>query len=147
MGHTLPLVLVILAWRRARCDGPWNAHFADHWIQQISCNEPAAASLAVTAGVEATASLVVVETDAEIKTSDRTCDAAFLYPQSGSHPGVLIRPDALGLRPTMRGIAQTYGGRGIFRSGAKSLLSRDESSFLGASRSADQRQIAEARYL
>jgi len=50
--------------------------------------------------------LDVVETDVEIKTPDGTCDAAFIHPKSGSHPGVLIWPDAFGLRPAMRGIAR-----------------------------------------
>src|SRR6185295_2176395 len=50
--------------------------------------------------------LQVVETDVEIKTPDGTCDAAFIRPKSGKHPGVLIWPDAFGLRPAMRGFAR-----------------------------------------
>jgi carboxymethylenebutenolidase len=71
------------------------------------------AALLVGAGLAATvqsataAGLEVVETDVEIKTPDGTCDAAFIHPRSGSHPGVLIWPDAFGLRPAMRAI----GGR------------------------------------
>ncbi|HTL76473.1 MAG TPA: dienelactone hydrolase family protein [Casimicrobiaceae bacterium] len=48
----------------------------------------------------------VVETDVTIKTEDGTCDACFTHPSSGSHAGVLIWPDALGLRPTMRAMAR-----------------------------------------
>ena len=71
-----------------------------------------AAGLTFTAGVDATAGSVVIETDVEIKTSDGTCDAAFFHPQSGSHPGVLIWPDAFGLRPAMRGIARRLAAEG-----------------------------------
>src|ERR1700694_4093936 len=65
-----------------------------------------AAGLAATAGSAAGAGLEVVETNVEIKTPDGTCDAAFIHPKSGSHPGVLIWPDAFGLRPSMRAIGR-----------------------------------------
>ncbi len=54
----------------------------------------------------------VVETDVEIKTPDGTCDAAFIQPKSGSHPGVLIWPDAFGLRPSMRAIGRRIAAEG-----------------------------------
>src|SRR5580658_4057362 len=54
----------------------------------------------------------IVETDVEIKTPDGTCDAAFIHPASGSHPGVLIWPDAFGLRPSMRAIARRIASEG-----------------------------------
>src|SRR5260370_42589581 len=62
-------------------------------------------AMSVAAGLAAAGSAVgagmpVVETDVEIKTPDGTCDAAFIHPKSGSHPGVLILPDAFGLRPS-----------------------------------------------
>ena len=50
----------------------------------------------------------MVERDVEIKTPDGTCDAAFIHPKSGSHPGVLIWPDAFGLRPSMREMAKRF---------------------------------------
>jgi carboxymethylenebutenolidase len=71
-----------------------------------------AAGLAATAGPAAAAGLEVAETDVEIKTPDGTCDAAFIHPKSGSHPGVLIWPDAFGLRPTMRAIARRIAAEG-----------------------------------
>src|SRR6202521_6101032 len=76
------------------------------------------AALLVGAGLAATvqsataAGLEVVETDVEIKTPDGTCDAAFLHPKSGSHPGVLIWPDAFGLRPSMRTIGRHIAAEG-----------------------------------
>jgi hypothetical protein len=68
-------------------------------------------ALSMTAGLAATvgssaAAIDVVETDVEIKTPDGTCDAAFIHPKTGSHPGVLMWPDAFGLRPAMRDIAK-----------------------------------------
>ncbi len=37
--------------------------------------------------------------DVEVLTPDGTADCHFVHPSSGVHPGVLIWPDALGLRP------------------------------------------------
>src|SRR5437879_2546786 len=75
-------------------------------------------ALSVTAGLAATAASAaaagrdVVETDVEIKTPDGTCDAAFIHPKTGSHPGVLIWPDAGGLRPSMREMGKRIAAEG-----------------------------------
>jgi carboxymethylenebutenolidase len=74
-------------------------------------------ALSVTAGLAATAgpgaaALNVIETNVEIKTPDGTCDAAFIHPKSGSHPGVLLWPDAFGLRPAMRDMAKRLAADG-----------------------------------
>ena len=71
-----------------------------------------AAGLGATAGQAAAAGLDVVETNIEIKTPDGTCDAAFIHPKTGSHPGVLIWPDAFGLRPSMRDMAKRIAAEG-----------------------------------
>lgn len=68
------------------------------------------AGLAATGTAMAAAS--VVETDVEIKTPDGTCDAAFIHPASGSHPGVLIWTDAFGLRPSMRDMGKRLAAQG-----------------------------------
>jgi len=60
----------------------------------------------------AAAGLEVVETNVDIKTPDGTCDAAFIYPKTGSYPGVLIWPDAFGLRPTFREMAKRLAAEG-----------------------------------
>lgn len=44
----------------------------------------------------------VKESEVSIKTPDGTCDAYFVHPTSGQHPGVLIWPDIFGLRPTLK---------------------------------------------
>jgi carboxymethylenebutenolidase len=71
-----------------------------------------AAGLAASAGSVEAAGLELVETDVDIKTPDGTCDAAFIRPKSGSHPGVLIWPDAFGLRPSLRAIARRIAADG-----------------------------------
>jgi carboxymethylenebutenolidase len=64
-----------------------------------------AAGIAAAAGSELAAQQIA-EKNVEIKTPDGTCDAAFITPASGAHPGVLIWPDAFGLRPSMREMAR-----------------------------------------
>jgi len=71
-----------------------------------------AAGLAAAAGAAEAAGLEIVETDVEVKTPDGTCDAAFIHPKSGSHPGVLIWPDAFGLRPSMREMGKRIAAEG-----------------------------------
>jgi len=76
-------------------------------------------SLTVGAGIaaaaeagSASAQQKVVETNVTIKTPDGMCDAAFIHPSTGSHPGVLIWPDAFGLRPSMRDMAKRLAEAG-----------------------------------
>jgi carboxymethylenebutenolidase len=73
-------------------------------------------AMSVAAGVaaasSASAALQVTERNVEIKTSDGTCDAAFIYPTTGSHPAVLIWADAFGLRPSMREIGKRIAAEG-----------------------------------
>jgi carboxymethylenebutenolidase len=71
-----------------------------------------AAGLAAAAGSTLAAAQQVVETDVTIKMPDGTCDAAFIHPPSGSHPGVLIWADAFGLRPAMRDIGKRIAAEG-----------------------------------
>lgn len=44
----------------------------------------------------------VAQSEVEIKTPDGVADAYFVHPSQGTHPGVLIWPDAFGLRPAFR---------------------------------------------
>jgi carboxymethylenebutenolidase len=70
------------------------------------------AGLAAAATASEAAVLPVVERDVTIKTPDGTCDAAFVHPASGAHPGVVIWPDAFGLRPSMRDMAKRLAADG-----------------------------------
>ena len=56
--------------------------------------------------------LPVVETNVEVKTPDGTSDAVFIHPATGTYPGVLVWPDALGLRPAMRDIGKRIAAEG-----------------------------------
>lgn len=74
-------------------------------------------AMSVAAGIvaatgSASAAMPVSETDVTIKTPDGMCDAAFIHPNTGSHPGVIIWPDAFGLRPTMRDIGKRIAAEG-----------------------------------
>ena len=71
-----------------------------------------AAGVAVATATASAAGMKVVETDVEVKTPDGMCDAAFIHPASGSHPGVLLWPDAFGLRPSMREMAKRLAAEG-----------------------------------
>ena len=44
----------------------------------------------------------VTESEVEIKTPDGVADAYFVHPSRGAHPGVLMWPDIVGLRPAFR---------------------------------------------
>lgn len=69
-----------------------------------------AAGVAVSA--PAFAADAVVMKDVTINTPDGVCDAAFVHPSGGAHPGVLIWPDAFGLRPAMRDMARRLAAEG-----------------------------------
>jgi carboxymethylenebutenolidase len=71
----------------------------------------AAAGIVLASG-SASAQLPVAEQAVEIKTPDGVCDAAFIHPASGSHPAVIVWPDAFGLRPSMRDIAKRIAAEG-----------------------------------
>ena len=71
-----------------------------------------AAGLVAATGHSFAATLDVVESDVTINTPDGTCDAAFIHPASGAHPGVIIWPDAGGLRPSFRDIGKRIAGEG-----------------------------------
>jgi carboxymethylenebutenolidase len=97
-----------------------------------------AAGLAATTmmGSVADAALTVVETNVTVKTPDGMCDAAFIHPTTGSYPGVLIWPDAFGLRPVMRDIGKRIAAEGYsvlvpnpFYRLAKAPVFADPSSF------------------
>jgi carboxymethylenebutenolidase len=54
----------------------------------------------------------IAERDVEITTPDGKADAYLVHPASGTHPGVLIWPDAFGLRPAMRQIGKRLAQSG-----------------------------------
>ena len=59
----------------------------------------------------------VTEQDVEVTTADGVADCYFVHPSSGSHPGVVVWPDILGLRPAFRQM-----GRRLAESGYSVLV-------------------------
>jgi len=57
--------------------------------------------------------LDVHESDVEVSTPDGVADCYFVHPASGAHAGVLIWPDALGLRPAFRRMARRLAESGF----------------------------------
>src|ERR1700691_6495235 len=72
----------------------------------------AAAGLSASSRVVRGADMKIVEKEVQIKTPHATCDAAFIHPVSGAHPGVLIWTDAFGLRPSMREMGKRLATEG-----------------------------------
>jgi carboxymethylenebutenolidase len=94
------------------------------------------AGIAAAAGADLAAQAQVVEANVDIKTPDGTCDAAFIHPATGAHPGVIIWPDAFGLRPSMREMGKRLAAAGYsvlipnpFYRVAKSPIFEDASNF------------------
>lgn len=56
--------------------------------------------------------LPVVETTVQITTPDGVCNASFIHPATGSHPGVIVWSDAFGLRPVTRDIGKRIAAEG-----------------------------------
>jgi carboxymethylenebutenolidase len=54
----------------------------------------------------------VTEGEIDVTTPDGVCDSYFVHPASGAHPGVLIWPDAFGLRPAKRQMARRLAESG-----------------------------------
>jgi carboxymethylenebutenolidase len=73
-----------------------------------------AAGLAAAAGEQlASAAEMPVQVDnISVKTPDGMCDAAFIHPTTGSHPAVIVWPDAFGLRPAMVDIGKRIAADG-----------------------------------
>ncbi|MDX1561580.1 MAG: dienelactone hydrolase family protein, partial [Gammaproteobacteria bacterium] len=79
---------------------------------------------AMSAGVGLAAALppvanaqAVTESNVEVTTPDGTADCYFVHPSSGTHPGVIVWPDILGLRPAFQGM-----GRRLAQSGYSVLV-------------------------
>ena len=80
------------------------------------------AAWAASAGVLTTLpgvanAVAVAEREVTITTTDGNCDAYFVAPTSGTAPGVLVWPDAFGLRPAFRQM-----GRRLAESGYSVLV-------------------------
>ncbi len=52
------------------------------------------------------------ESDVLVKTPDGDADAYFVHPAKGAHPGVIIWPDIMGIRPAFRQMGKRLAGAG-----------------------------------
>ena len=71
-----------------------------------------AAGLAAATHSASGKELSVIDTNVEVKTPDGTCDAVFIHPAKGLHPGVLVWHDSPGLRPVMRDLGKRIAAEG-----------------------------------
>lgn len=73
-----------------------------------------AAGVVAASGLEpAVGSVAVAVSDVEIHTPDGVCDSALVQPQGKGHwPAVVMFPDAFGLRPVMRAMAERLSAQG-----------------------------------
>ncbi len=84
----------------------------------------------------APSALQVTETDVTVETPDGLCDAVFVHPAAASHPGVLLWPDAFGLRWTFREMGKRLAAEGyavlipnpFYRSATAPIFGRDHTS-------------------
>jgi carboxymethylenebutenolidase len=72
----------------------------------------AAGIAAATDKIVSGAELPVMAMNVDVKTPDGTCDAMFIHPTTGSHPGVIVWADAFGLRPAMIDIGKRIAAEG-----------------------------------
>jgi len=71
-----------------------------------------AAGFAAAARSAKGAELPVIETNVDVKTPDGSCDALFIHPRKGTHPGVLLWHDSPGLRPVIVDLGKRIAGEG-----------------------------------
>src|SRR5262245_10208335 len=71
-----------------------------------------ALSAGLGAAVLASGELPIVEADVLVKTPDGTCDAVLFHPRQGAHPGILLWPDAGGLREAFRELGRRVAAQG-----------------------------------
>ena len=89
---------------------------SEHLISDLSRRDFVALSLTAGLGAVTTSAtpkeLAVLETDVNVKTPDGVCDAVFIHPTKGQHPGVLIWPDSGSLRPAFRELGKRLAAEG-----------------------------------
>ena len=86
------------------CDEETRRDEEDHLRRSANLTRRDFGTLSLGAGLamllpRAASALEVTAADVEVPTPDGMADCHFVHPASGTHPGVLIWPDALGLRP------------------------------------------------
>ena len=79
--------------------------------------------------------------DVAIKTPDGTADGYFIAPTAGRHPGVLIWPDIMGLRPAFQQMARRLAESGYAVLVVNQFYRSTKAPFLAAGESFDQPEV------
>jgi carboxymethylenebutenolidase len=85
--------------------------------------------------------LTVTGRAVSIKTPDGTADAWFVAPARGRHPGVLMWPDIMGLRPAFQEMARRLAESGYAVLVVNQFYRSVKAPFLGAGESFDQPEV------
>lgn len=64
-------------------------------------------------GVKGEGKAGLVEQPVSVSTRDGRCDAFFVHPANGRHPGIILWPDIAGLRPAFEEMARRLAARGF----------------------------------
>lgn len=101
-----------------------------------------AAGLAAMLPLPADAS-PVASRDVTVATPDGEADAYFVAPDSGKHPGVLVWPDIMGLRPAFRQMADRLAASGYAVLTVNQFYRSTRAPFLAPGESFDQPEVRE----
>jgi len=124
------------------CD-EWTADDNDRHISRRQFGAGAgAAGLMAMLPVPADAAAVTGR-DVTIKTPDGQCDAYFVTPTTGRHPGVLVWPDIMGLRPAFRRMADRLAQSGYAVLTVNQFYRSVKAPFLQPGESFDQPAVRE----
>lgn len=121
-------------------------HTADDNDKFLASLHPSRRTFGLLAGAAGMAAMLPVPAnaaevkgrDVSIKTADGTCDAYFVAPDKGKHPGVLIWPDIMGLRPAFRQMADRLAQSGYAVLVVNQFYRSTKAPFLATGESFDQ---------
>ena len=85
--------------------------------------------------------LAVKRRDVTIRTPDGLCDAYYVAPARGRHPGVLVWPDVMGLRPAFRQMADRLAQSGYAVLTVNQFYRSTKAPFLQPGESFDQPEV------
>ena len=81
------------------------AEYLKYKLSRRDFNALAAGAAMMVALPDVAGALEVTGSEVNVKTPDGVADCFFVHPSQGKHPGVIIWPDILGLRPAFRMMA------------------------------------------
>jgi carboxymethylenebutenolidase len=122
------------------CDELTAADNAHHLSRRAFAAGTAAIGAAVLLPSPANA-LTIQGRDVTIATPDGSCDAYFVAPTSGKHPGVVVWPDIMGLRPAFRQMADRLAQSGYAVLTVNQFYRSTKAPFLKDGESFDQPEV------